>query len=138
MKTSTPSKAKLNPSWHIVDAKGKVLGRLASDVASILIGKNKATYTPNINVGDKVVVLNSDLFAVTGSKTTSKLYTRHTGFPGGIKQESLRDLTKRQSEKVIRNAVNGMLPKNKLRKERMSNLYVYKGTEHPHQGQVAN
>ena len=138
MKTTTPTKSTLNPSWHVIDAKGKILGRLASEAATLLIGKHKATYTPNINVGDKVVVLNSDQFVVTGDKINSKVYIHHTGFPGRIKEESLKDMTKRNPEKVIRNAISGMLPKNKLRKERMSNLYVYKGTEHPHQGQITN
>lgn len=135
-KTYTPSKNDIERGWHLIDAQSKVLGKVASDVSKLLIGKHKATYTPNINVGDKVVVINAEKVAVTGKKLTDKSYKRYTGYPGGIKSESLGNLLQRRPEEVIRRAVKGMLPTNKLRKERLLNLYIYKGEEHPHHGQV--
>ncbi len=135
-KTYTPSQKELKPNWHLIDADNKVLGRIAADISSILIGKNKPTYTPNINVGDKVVVINAEKVAVTGTKLKNKIYHRVTGYPGGVRSESLEKLLNRRPTEVIKKAVFGMLPKNKLRQERMNNLYIYTGPEHPHQAQV--
>jgi len=135
-KTYTPSQKELKPTWHLIDADNKVLGRIAADISSILIGKNKPTYTPNINVGDKVVVINAEKVAVTGTKLKNKIYHRVTGYPGGVRSESLEKLLNRRPTEVIKKAVFGMLPKNKLRQERMNNLYIYTGPEHPHQAQV--
>ena len=135
-KTFTPSQKNIVAGWHVVDANGKILGKLATDVSTLLTGKHKAIYTPNINVGDKVVVINSGKITVSKNKLKDKIYYRHTGYPGGIKSEKLEGLLKKDSTKVIRLAVKGMLPKNKLRKHRLANLYIYKGTEHPHSGQI--
>lgn len=134
-RTYTPNKFDIKPDWHLIDAEGKVLGRLSSEAAKILIGKNKSIFTKNINVGDKVVIINADKIALTGNKMGKKYY-RHTGFPGGIKEETLGDMLNNKPEDLIRNSIKGMLPKNKLNKERMTNLYIYRGTEHPHKGQI--
>lgn len=130
-----PTKSRISREWHFFDAEGKVLGSLASEIAQILIGKNKAVYTPNINVGDKVVVINAEKIQVTGTKEAQKIYYRHTGFPGGIKSETLKELRDRKPADIIKKAVYGMLPKNKLRAERLNNLYIYVGSNHPHTAQ---
>lgn len=135
MKTFTPSQKDLKIGWTFIDAEGKILGRLAADVSSILQGKTKATYTTNINVGDKVVITNASKIGITGKKKTDKVYQWHTGFPGGIKEESLEKLMARKPTEALRKAISGMLPKNKLHKVRMANLYIYEQSEHPHQGQ---
>lgn len=135
-KTYTPKPEEINQNWHLIDAEGKVLGKLASEIAPILMGKNKPTYTPHINVGDKVVVINGTKFAVTGKKLTDKVYHRDTGYPGSVKSETLEKLLARKPTEAVRRAVRGMLPKNKLLKERMKNLYIYEGSEHPHQAQI--
>lgn len=135
-RTFTPSHNNISRQWHLIDAEGKVLGHIAADISNILMGKNKPTFTPNINVGDNVVVINADKVAVTGKKLLDKKYFKHTGFPGGVKEENLGDLLKRKPADVIKKAVNGMLPKNKLRKDRMRNLFVYAGNVHPHEAQL--
>ena len=135
-KTFVPKHNKIERDWHLIDVEGKVLGRVATDISKLLIGKHKATYTPNINVGDNVVVINAEKIAVTGKKLKNKKYHRYTGYPGGIKTETLEHLLERKPTEVIRKAVFGMLPKNKLRKKRIANLHIYKGPEHPHQGQI--
>lgn len=130
MKTTV--KQMQSSKWYLLDASDKVLGSVASDAAALLIGKNRADFAPNRCYGDKVVVINAGSVAVTGRKMKSKSYYHHTGYPGGIKEERLEDLMKEKPEEVIRKAVLGMLPKNKLRKKRIANLYVYSGAEHPH------
>jgi large subunit ribosomal protein L13 len=134
-KTHMPKLQDIAVEWHFVDAEGKVLGRLASEIAAYLIGKHKAVYTPHLNLGDKVVVTNAAKIAVTGNKRKGKIYHWHTGYPGGIKSESFEHLLQRKPSEVLRKAVKGMLPKNKLEKKRMCNLYIYSGSEHPHQAQ---
>ena len=135
-KTYSAKSDEIQPDWHLVDAGNKILGRVASDIAVLLTGKEKVSYTPHINVGDKVVVINAEKVAVTGNKQKNKVYHRVTGYPGGVRSETLEKLLSRKPAEVIRKAVYGMLPKNKLRKDRMGNLYVYKGSEHPHQAQI--
>lgn len=137
MKSNTfaPNPKNVEINWHFIDAENKILGRLAADVASILIGKNKVEYTPNQSIGDKVVITNAEKIKVTGKKLQDKIYYKHTGFPGGLKAESLGKLLARKPEDVLKKAIEGMLPKNKLRKLRIANLYVYKGSEHPHKAQ---
>jgi large subunit ribosomal protein L13 len=125
-----------NEEWHLIDARDRILGEVATEISKILIGKNKASYTPNHNWGDKVVVINSEMIKVTGNKMKDKKYHHYTGYPGGLKTENLESLLSRRPNEVIRRAVLGMIPKNKLRKKRMSNLYIYSGEEHPHQAQL--
>lgn len=134
-KTFAPNPKKIDKKWHFIDAGDKILGKLASDIAVLLMGKNKAVYSPNEELGDKVVVTNVEKIAITGNKLTNKVYQRYTGYPGGLRTETLKSLKERRPTEVLRKAVKGMLPKNKLLKERMSNLYIYKGSEHPHRGQ---
>ena len=134
-KTFTPNANNVKVNWHFVDATDKVLGRFSTQVAKILIGKNKAEYATHTNVGDKVVILNAEKIQVTGKKLRDKLYIHHTGFPGGLRSETLGALKERKPEQVLKQAILGMLPKNKLRAERIKNLYIYKGSEHPHKAQ---
>ena len=136
-KTFTPSHNKIERGWQLVDAKGKILGKVAAEVSAMLIGKNKANYTPNINVGDKVVVINAKDIEVTGKKLTDKIYYTYSDYPGGIKSKTLQQIIDDNPKKVIEIAVKGMLPKNKLINERITNLYVYNDDKHPHQGQIA-
>jgi large subunit ribosomal protein L13 len=134
-KTFAPNADKIKKSWHFMDATDKVLGRFATEIAKILMGKNKAEFTPNTNVGDKVVITNVEKIQVTGKKMTDKLYIHHTGFPGGLRSETLEHFKERRPEQILKRAIVGMLPKNKLRAERIKNLYIYKGSEHPHKAQ---
>jgi len=134
-KTFAPNADKVKKQWHFLDATDKVLGRFATDIAKVLIGKNKAEFTPNANVGDKVVIVNAEKIVVTGKKNTDKLYIHHTGFPGGLRTEAYKHLKARKPEQILKEAILGMLPKNKLRADRINNLYIYKGSEHPHQAQ---
>ena len=119
--------------WHIVDAQDKILGRLATDIAQKLIGKHKKEYTPHIDAGDYVVVVNAAQIAVTGNKEEQKKYYRHSGFPGGLKVRTLGELRETFPERIIEKAVKNMLPKNKLQSPRMTRLKVYAGAEHPHE-----
>ncbi|MFZ1721349.1 MAG: 50S ribosomal protein L13 [Microgenomates group bacterium] len=125
-------------NWHLVDANGQVLGRIATEIAKHLIGKNKPTYTPHIDAGDYVVVVNAAKFIVTGNKMTQKKYYQHSGYPGGLKPENLEELLERQPVKVIEKAVYNMLPKNKLRSDRMARLKIYVDDQHKHTSQLAN
>jgi large subunit ribosomal protein L13 len=134
-KTFAPNPNKVQKDWHFIDAKDQILGRLASDIATKLMGKNKAVFTPNQDMGDKVVVINVEKIAVTGNKVEDKIYYRYTGYPGGIKKETLKELKERRPAEVLRRAVKGMLPKNKLQNVRIKNLYIYEGEEHPHKAQ---
>lgn len=132
MKTFILKKEKVERKWYLVDAKDKILGRLASRIALVLQGKNKPSYTPNVDMSDFVVVINAEKIKVTGKKLENKKYQSHSLYPGGFKEERLEDLMKTKPEEVMRRAVKTMLPFNKLRDRRMKKLKVYKGSEHPH------
>ena len=135
MKTFMLRKEDVQRDWYLVDATGKTLGRLASEIAKILMGKHKPTYTPHVDNGDFVVVVNAEKIHVTGKKLEKKIYYWHTGYPGGLKSATLKELLRKKPAEVIRLAVRGMLPKNKLRDRRMKRLKVYAGPEHPHKAQ---
>jgi large subunit ribosomal protein L13 len=122
-------------SWYVVDAENKTLGRLATQIADVLRGKRKPTYTPHVDVGDFVIVVNAEKVAVTGGKREKKLYWRHSGYPGGIRSRTLGDLLEKRPEEVIRRAVKGMLPRNRLARQQLRKLKVYAGPDHPHQAQ---
>ena len=135
MKTFVAKPATIEKKWLVVDADGQTLGRLSTVVADALRGKRKVTYTPNIDTGDFVVVVNAEKIVVTGKKLDEKMYWRHSGYPGGIKGESLKNLLARRPEEVVRRAVKGMLPHNKLGAAQLRKLKVYAGPEHPHVAQ---
>ena len=130
---ATPQDRERN--WYVVDAEGRTLGRLATQIADVLRGKRKPTYTPHCDVGDFVIVVNAEKIAVTGKKLEDKLYWRHSGYPGGIKSKTLGDLLEQRPEEVIRRAVKGMLPRNRLARQQLRKLKVYAGPEHPHHAQ---
>ncbi len=134
-KTFMLRKEDVKRNWYIVDAAGKTLGRLATQIAKILMGKHKVTYTPHVDNGDFVVVINADKIHVTGKKLDKKMYYRHTGYFGHLKEETLRQKLERKPEEVLFLAVRGMLPKNKLRKRMLKRLKIYAGNEHPHKAQ---
>ncbi|MBE9169473.1 50S ribosomal protein L13 [Pleurocapsales cyanobacterium LEGE 06147] len=134
-KTPLPTKETLEQKWYVVDAAGQRLGRLACQIATILRGKNKATFTPHMDTGDFVIVVNADKVIVTGKKSEQKLYHRHSGRPGGMKTETFKQLQARLPERIIEKAVKGMLPKNSLGRQLYTKLKVYAGPEHPHQAQ---
>ena len=125
----------IQASWHLVDATDLVLGRMAVKIATILMGKHRPTYTPHVDTGDFVVVVNAEKISVTGDKRHAKLYHRHSGYPGGLKTRTLNDMLERRPEEVIRLAVRGMLPKNRLARKQLTKLKVYAGPEHPHEAQ---
>ena len=133
--THTPSLATVTPTWHVVDAKGQRLGRLATKVARLLRGKDKPIYTPFLDTGDYVIVINAKEVEVTGKKRSQKLYRRHSGRPGGMKVETFAQLQARLPERIIEEAVWGMLPKNRLGRALFTKLRVYPGPEHPHAAQ---
>ena len=135
MTTQSFKRTDTNQCWLLVDAKDKTLGRLASNLVPILTGKNKAEYSPNADLGDYVVVINARSINVTGQKLTQKKYFKHSGYPGGIKLKTLEKLLESSPEEVIKRAVSGLLPKNKLRRKMLSKLKVYENSEHPHQAQ---
>lgn len=134
-KTYTPRAAEIERQWFVVDADGETLGRLASTVARLLSGKHKPTFATHIDTGDHVIVLNASKISVGGDKMRVKMYSRHSGYPGGFRQEALGDLLARRPEEVIRRAVKGMLPRNKLGVQQLRKLKVYAGPEHPHEAQ---
>jgi large subunit ribosomal protein L13 len=121
--------------WYVVDAENKTLGRLASQIADVLRGKRKPTYTPHVDVGDFVIVVNAEKVAVTGDKREKKRYWRHSGYPGGIRYQTLGTLLEKRPEEVIRRAVKGMLPRNRLARQQLRKLKIYAGPDHPHQAQ---
>ena len=121
--------------WYVVDAENKTLGRLATQIADVLRGKRKPTYTPHVDVGDFVIVVNAEKVAVTGDKREKKLYWRHSGYPGGIRSRTLGDLLEKRPEEVIRKAVKGMLPRNRLGRAQLRKLKIYAGPDHPHRAQ---
>lgn len=135
MTTYSARAAELDPRWYVVDAQGQVLGRLATQIATILRGKHKPTFTPNLMSGDFVIVVNASKIAVTGDRMDSKLYYRHSGYPGGLKVQTLRQMMERHPERAIEFAVKGMLPQNKTRDHLLRRMKVYAGPTHPHAGQ---
>ena len=134
-KTYTPDVNDIKRGWFIIDAKGKILGKLATKAAVYLQGKNKTDYTPYIDGGDEVIVVNAEKIVVTGKKLEQKMYKRYSGYPGGLKETPLEEMLKRKPEEVIRLAVKGMLPKNRLGSRMIVRLKVYKGEAHPHKSQ---
>lgn len=135
MKTYSAKKETAKHDWFVVDATDKTLGRMATEIANRLRGKHKAEFTPHVDTGDYVVVVNAEKVKVTGNKTTDKMYYHHTGYPGGIKSISFDKLIDKVPERAIQSAVKGMMPKNKLARAMLSKLKVYAGNEHPHQAQ---
>jgi large subunit ribosomal protein L13 len=135
MKTYVATPLDRERNWLLVDAEGQTLGRLATQIADALRGKRKPTYTPHVDVGDFVVVVNAEKISVTGAKLHEKMYYRHSGYPGGLKKRTLNDMLERRPEEVIRLAVRGMLPKNRLARKQLTKLKVYAGPEHPHEAQ---
>jgi large subunit ribosomal protein L13 len=135
MRTQSYKRTDIEESWLLIDAKGKTLGRLASEVANILSGKNKPEYTPNADLGDFVVVVNANEIHVTGKKLDQKIYYRHSGYPGGIKSKPLRDIMENSASDAIKSAVKGMLPKSKLGRQMFTKLKVYNDDNHPHAAQ---
>ncbi|MCU0529231.1 MAG: 50S ribosomal protein L13 [Prochlorococcaceae cyanobacterium] len=134
-KTPLPSTDSIDRQWYLVDAADQTLGRLASEVASVLRGKNKPSYTPHLDTGDFVIVINADKIRVSGNKPTQKLYRRHSGRPGGMKTETFAHLQARIPERIVEKAIKGMLPHNALGRQLFRKLKVYKGSEHPHAAQ---
>lgn len=134
-KTPLPTKDTLEQKWYVIDAAEQRLGRLAVEIAKILRGKNKPTFTPHMDTGDFVIVINAEKVAVTGKKSSQKLYRRHSGRPGGMKTETFEQLKVRIPERIIEKAVKGMLPKNSLGRQLFTKLKVYAGSSHPHQAQ---
>ncbi len=135
MKSFMAKAEDIQRKWYVIDAEGKPLGRLASEIAKILRGKNKPTYTPHVDTGDHVIVLNSEKVLLTGNKLSQKMYRYHTGHIGGLKEMAYKDLMAKKPEKAIRMAVQGMLPKNSLGRAMIRKLKIYKGNEHNHEAQ---
>jgi len=135
MKTHFAKKGDIDRKWYVVDAKDAVLGRLATKVAIYLRGKNKAVFTPNVDTGDFVVVVNADKIKLTGNKVTDKVYYHHSGYIGGIKAKTAKEMLEQTPERIVEKAVRGMLPKNTLGRAMLKKLKVYRGPEHPHKAQ---
>ena len=135
MKTSIINSDQVQRSWFIVDASGQTLGRLATRVATVLRGKHKVNFTPHVDCGDHVIVVNADKIKLTGKKLDAKFYHRYSGYPGGLRSTSARDLLATYPDRVIHSAVKGMLPKNRLSRQVIKKLRVYGGAEHPHEAQ---
>jgi large subunit ribosomal protein L13 len=136
MKTYNAKPGEITRDWYVVDADGKTLGRLATAIADTLRGKNKPQYTPHVDTGDFVVVVNAEKVAVTGKKLDEKVYYRHSGYPGGLKQRTLRAQLERRPTEVLRKAVKGMLPRNRLARQQITKLKIYAGPAHPHEAQA--
>ncbi len=134
-KTTTPAVSSIEKNWFLVDAQNKTLGRLATEIANVLRGKNKPSFTPHLDTGDFVIVINAEKVEVSGKKSSQKLYRRHSGRPGGMKVEKFESLQERIPERIIELAVKGMLPHNSLGRQQFKKLKVYKGEEHPHAAQ---
>lgn len=134
-KTKSANKATVQHNWYVVDATNQTLGRMSSKIASVLRGKNKPYYTPHVDCGDYVIVINADKVVLTGNKLEEKEYLTFSGYPGGQKAESVKNLLRRRPEAVIERAVKGMLPKNRLGRQLFKKLFVYAGAEHPHTAQ---
>ena len=137
-KTYSVKKSEINNDWVLISAENEVLGRLATKVVTILTGKNKAVYTPTVFCGDVVVIVNSEKVKLTGNKELDKIYRRHSGKVGNLKENTAAEIRKNDPNRMIFDAVNGMMPKNRLRKVWLSNLHIYKGAEHPHKAQIIN
>jgi large subunit ribosomal protein L13 len=135
-KTWNAKKGDVERRWYVVDADGQTLGRLATRIADTLRGKTKPQYTPHVDTGDFVVVINAEKVAVTGQKLDQKRYYRHSGYPGGLRSRTLREQLDRQPAEVLRSAVKGMLPKNRLARQQLGKLKIYAGPEHPHEAQA--
>ena len=135
MSTFTPKKSEIERAWFVVDAEGMVLGRMATEVARILRGKHKPTFTPNLDVGDHVIIINADKVVLTSNKAETKMVYRHSGYPGGLKTMSYGDLLDRKPEDAVRKTVAGMLPKTRLGRQQIKKLKVYAGATHPHSSQ---
>jgi large subunit ribosomal protein L13 len=135
MKTYSAKPGEIQRDWYVVDAEGQTLGRLATQIAERLRGKGKPQFTPHVDTGDFVVVVNAEKIAVTGNKLDDKLYYRHSGYPGGLRQRSLREQLERVPAEVLRKAVKGMLPRNRLGRQQLTKLKIYAGPEHPHAAQ---
>jgi large subunit ribosomal protein L13 len=136
MKTFVAKKEEVARDWYLVDAENLVLGRMATAIANVLRGKNKPTYTPSVDTGDFVIVVNAEKIALTGNKLADKTYYSHSGYPGGIKSITAGKLIEKKPEDLIRIAVKGMLPKNKIARHMLSKLKIYSGSEHPHKAQL--
>ena len=135
MKTYSAKKGEITRDWYVVDAEGQILGRLATQIADRLRGKGKPGYTPHVDTGDFVVVINAEKIQVTGKKLDQKIYYRHSGYPGGLKERTLREQLERRPAEVLRKAVKGMLPRNRLARQQITKLKIYAGPEHPHEAQ---
>ncbi|MGQ9800460.1 MAG: 50S ribosomal protein L13 [Candidatus Saccharicenans sp.] len=135
MKTYHPKKDEVQQKWWLINAEGRILGRLATEIAVLLRGKNKPQFAPDTDVGDFVVVVNAEKIRVTGNKQEDKIYYQHSQYPGGLKEKKLKEMLESKPEEVIRKAVWGMIPKNKLGRTLIKKLKVYRGSEHPHQAQ---
>ena len=136
MRTYSAKPGEITREWYLVDAQGKTLGRLATQIADTLRGKRKPQFTPHVDTGDFVVVVNAEKIAVTGNKLDQKMYYRHSGYPGGLKERTLREQLERRPTEVLRKAVKGMLPRNRLARAQMRKLKIYAGPEHPHEAQA--
>jgi large subunit ribosomal protein L13 len=136
MKTYTAKPGEITRDWYVVDAEGKTLGRLATQIADTLRGKTKPQYTPHVDTGDFVVVVNAEKISVTGQKLDQKRYYRHSGYPGGLRSRTLREQLDRRPTEVLRKAVKGMLPRNRLARQQLTKLKIYAGPEHPHEAQA--
>ena len=135
MKTYAAKKEEVTKKWYLIDAEGKVLGRVASQVASILKGKHKAIYTPHVDMGDNVVIVNAAKVKVTGSKPAKKMYYRHSGYPGGLKAIPYQEMMEKDPAFALRHAIKGMLPHNRLGRKQLLNVKIYADADHPHQAQ---
>ncbi|HJQ49767.1 MAG TPA: 50S ribosomal protein L13 [Gaiellaceae bacterium] len=135
MKTYSAKPGEITREWYLVDAEGKTLGRLATQIADTLRGKQKPQYTPHVDTGDFVIVVNAEKIQVTGNKLDQKRYYRHSGYPGGLRSRTLREQLERRPTEVLRVAVKGMLPKNRLARQQITKLKIYAGPEHPHEAQ---
>ena len=136
MKTYSAKPGEIQRDWVLVDAEGKTLGRLATQIAERLRGKGKPQFTPHVDTGDFVVVVNAEKIVVTGNKLDDKMYSRHSGYPGGLRQRTLREQLERRPTEVLRTAVKGMLPRNRLGRQQLTKLKIYAGPEHPHEAQA--
>ena len=135
MRTYFPKQGDIEPRWYIIDAENKVLGRISTEIASIISGKTKPTYTPFLDTGDHVIVINAEKIVLTGRKETDKIYRSHSLYPGGLKERAARFVRTEKPETMIEEAVWGMLPKNKIGRKMLKKLKVYRGTAHPHTAQ---
>src|SRR4051794_40521955 len=135
MRTYTAKPGEIERQWYVVDADARTLGRLATQIADVLRGKGKPAYTPHVDTGDFVIVVNAEKVHVTGQKLDQKIYYRHSGYPGGLRERTLREQLARRPEEVLRKAVKGMLPRNRLGRQQLTKLKIYAGPDHPHEAQ---